>query len=117
MGHYLEFWQVTTDALDFALQSLGIENRELRQTLLELYWKLDCYPEVPEVLADLKAAGMRTAILSNGSPAMLEAAAANSGIAANLDAIISVDEIGIYKPKPEVYALVNKHLVTAIADD
>ena len=48
MGHYLEFWQVTTDALDFALQSLGIDNRELRQTLLDLYWKLDCYPEVPD---------------------------------------------------------------------
>jgi 2-haloacid dehalogenase len=109
-GHYVDFWQVTTDGLDFALASLGVDDGELRQRLLDLYFELDCYPEVPEVLARLKAAGMKTAILSNGSPAMLEAAAKNAGITDHLDAILSVDEIGVYKPRPEVYRLVNTHL-------
>lgn len=109
-GHYVDFWQITTDGLDFALASLGIDDASLRRRLLELYFALDCYPEVPEVLTRLKAAGLKTAVLSNGSPAMLEAAVANAGIGGSLDAVISADELGVYKPRPEVYALVGKHL-------
>ena len=109
-GHYVDFWQITTDGLDFALASLDIEDAGLRRRLLDLYFALDCYSEVPEVLARLKAAGMKTAVLSNGSPAMLEAAVSNAGIGGSLDAVISVDELGLYKPRPEVYALVGKHL-------
>jgi 2-haloacid dehalogenase len=109
-GHYVDFWQVTTDALDFSLASLTVDDAALRRQLLDLYFALDCYPEVPEVLARVKAAGLKTAVLSNGSPAMLASAVGNAGVEASLDAVISVDEIGIYKPKPEVYALVAKHL-------
>ncbi len=109
-GHYVDFWQVTADGLDFALESLGVDGGALRPRLLDLCVELDCYAEVPNVLATLKAAGMKTAILSNGSPEMLRAAADNAGISGHLDAILSVDEIGIYKPRPEVYRLVNTHL-------
>jgi len=109
-GHYVDFWQITTDGLDFALASLEIEKPDLRRRLLDLYFALDCYPEVPGVLARLKTAGLKTAVLSNGSPAMLESAVKNSGLEASLDAVLSVHEIGVYKPKPEVYRLVNRHL-------
>lgn len=109
-GHYVDFWQITTDGLDFALTSLRIEDRDLRRRLLDLYFALDCYPEVPEVLARLKAAGLKTAVLSNGSPDMLTSAVKNSGLEASLDAVLSVDEIGVYKPRPEVYGLVKRHL-------
>src|SRR5579871_1872467 len=73
-GRYADFWQVTGDALDFALDSLGIANTGLRERLMRLYLELDVFPEVPPVLQQLKGAGLRTAILSNGTPAMLDAA-------------------------------------------
>ena len=110
MGVYVDFWQITQDGLDFAMASLGIEDAGLRGRLLELYMRLDCYAEVPEVLSRLKAAGMKTAILSNGSPDMLAAAAEGSDIAELLDAVISVDELRVYKPTPAVYAQVGRHL-------
>ena len=77
--------------------------------------KLDCYPEVPEVLGRLKAAGMKTAgmktaVLSNGSPAMLAAAVEGSNLTDLLDAVISVDDLRIYKPTPAVYAQVGQRL-------
>lgn len=72
--HHADFWQVTGDALDFALETLGLEQQGLRDRLMTLYLTLDTFPEVPAVLQRLKEAGLRTAILSNGSPAMLEAA-------------------------------------------
>jgi 2-haloacid dehalogenase len=105
MGRYVDFWQVTGDALDFAMASHGIADPDLRQRLMDLYLKLDAYPEVPEVLRRLKRAGLRTAVLSNGSPWMLQAAVDNAGIAGNLDAVLSVDALGFYKPRPEVYRL------------
>lgn len=105
MGKYVDFCRITADALDFAMASLKVEDDALRRQLLDLYMKLDCYPEVPETLRRLKAAGMKTAVLSNGSPEMLRAAADNAGITGDLDAIISVDALQIYKPKPEVYEL------------
>src|SRR5215472_14919636 len=71
---HADFWQVTGDALDFALETLAIEKPGLRSRLMELYLTLDAFPDVPDVLARLKSAGLQTAILSNGSPAMLEAA-------------------------------------------
>ena len=112
-GHYVDFWHVTTHALDFALASLAIDDADLRQRLLDSYLELDCYSEVPDVLARLKEAGMKTAILSNGSPKMLQAAVDGSALGPYVDAILSVDEIGVYKPRPEVYRLVNDHLDVA----
>jgi 2-haloacid dehalogenase len=105
MGQYVDFWQVTGDALDFALAMLKIDNPGLRQRLMDLYLKLDCYPEVPGVLKTLKAAGMKTAILSNGAPKMLDAAVANAGIGDDLDAVLSVDELKVFKPRMAVYQL------------
>jgi 2-haloacid dehalogenase len=110
MGRYVDFWRITTDALDYALDAAGTNEPALRADLLEAYLHLECYPEVPAVLRTLKAAGMGTAVLSNGSPMMLEAAAGSAGIADLLDAVLSVDVLGIYKPAPEVYQLVLEEL-------
>jgi len=103
--HHADFWQVTGDALDFAMESLGISDRPLRERLMNLYLELDAYPEVADTLTQLKASGFRLAILSNGSPAMLAAAVNNAGIAALLDAVLSVEEVGVFKTHPSVYQL------------
>jgi len=105
MGEYVDFLQVTADALDFAMDSLGLAEPALQQRLLDLYLQLDAYPEVPTVLRRLKAAGMKTAVLSNGAPNMLDAAVANAGIADLLDAVLSVDKLRVFKPAPAVYQL------------
>ncbi|NIM29396.1 MAG: haloacid dehalogenase type II [Gammaproteobacteria bacterium] len=105
MDRYVPFWQVTGDALDYAFDAHGVSDPSLREDLLNAYMQLDCYPEVPEVLASLKDAGMRTAILSNGSPEMLDAAVKSSKLDTLLDAVLSVDELGIFKPHPSVYQL------------
>ena len=105
MGTHADFWQVTGEALDFALAATGIDNPDLRTRLMALYRELDTFTEVTDTLTRLKAAGMKTAILSNGSPDMLNAAAAASGIDALLDAVLSVEDVGIYKPDPRVYQL------------
>jgi len=102
---HADFWQVTGDALDFALETLKLDQPGLRDTLMQLYLTLDAFPEVPSVLERLKRAGMRTAILSNGSPRMLEAAVKNAGLAELLDAVLSVEEVGTFKTSPEVYQL------------
>jgi len=104
-GKYADFWQVTGDALDFALESLGLTDPGLRDKLMNSYLTLDVFPEVPDVLGRLKSMGIKTAILSNGSPKMLEAGVSNARIGHFLDAVLSVDEIGVYKPHPKVYRL------------
>jgi 2-haloacid dehalogenase len=104
-GRHADFWQVTGDALDFALETLGIGNAALRDRLMNLYLTLDAFPEVPACLRQLRAAGLKTAILSNGSPRMLQAAVAGAGLADLLDAVLSVEEVGVYKPHPKVYQL------------
>jgi 2-haloacid dehalogenase len=104
-GRHADFWQVTGDALDFALETLGLTKPELRDRLMSLYLTLDLFPEVLGVLDQLKAAGMRTAILSNGSPAMLDAAVKAAKLETLLDAVLSVEEVGVYKPHPRVYQL------------
>lgn len=112
-GHHADFWRVTGDALDFAMGSLGMRDDALRERLMNLYLSIAAYPEVPSMLAALKARGFKLAILSNGSPAMLDAAARNSGIAAYFDAMLSVEEVGVFKPHPNVYALAPWHLGVA----
>jgi 2-haloacid dehalogenase len=104
-GRHADFWQVTGDALDFALETLAIEKSGLRDRLMNLYLTLEPFPEVPEVLRQLKTAGLRTAILSNGSPMMLDAAVRESGLSTLLDAVLSVESVGVYKPHPKVYQL------------
>ena len=104
-GRHADFWQVTGDALDFALESLGLADPGLRERLMQLYLTLDAYPDVPEVLRQLRDAGLATAILSNGSPAMLAAAIAHAGLGDLLDHVLSVEEAGVYKPHSRVYQL------------
>lgn len=105
-GAHCDFWQITQDGLDWALERARIDDPALRAALLDLYWHLAAYPEVPEMLARLKAAGIARAILSNGSPAMLEGAVASAGIADLLDAVLSVEAVGVFKPDARVYDLV-----------
>lgn len=104
-GKHAEFWQVTGDALDFAMETLGLADPALRERLMSLYLKLDAFSEVPDMLRRLKSAGLKTAILSNGSPNMLKAAVENARIGDLLDAVLSVEEVGVYKPHPKVYQL------------
>jgi 2-haloacid dehalogenase len=102
---HADFWQVTGDALDFSLESLGLADPVLRERLMQLYLTLDAYPDVPEVLRQLRGAGLATAILSNGSPAMLAAAIAHAGLGDLLEHVLSVEEAGVYKPHSRVYQL------------
>jgi 2-haloacid dehalogenase len=105
-GDYCDFWQLTRDGLDWALDRAGMPDAELREALLGLYWQLAAYPEVPEMLARLKAGGLACGILSNGSPKMLEGAVDSAGIGAHLDAVLSVEAVGNFKPDARVYDLV-----------
>jgi 2-haloacid dehalogenase len=114
-GRHADFWQVTGDALDFALETLAIEKPGLRDRLMNLYLKLEPFPEIPEVLPRLKAAGLRTAILSNGSPTMLDAVVQESGLSRHIDAVLSVEAVGVYKPHPKVYQLAVDRLGIAAA--
>jgi 2-haloacid dehalogenase len=105
-GRYVDFWTLTERALDYAFARVPSVDRTLRPRLLEAYLKLDAFPDARAALTGLKARGVRLAILSNGAPRMLTAAVEAAGIAALLDAVLSVDAVRLYKPRPEVYALV-----------
>jgi len=105
MGQHADFWQVTQDALDFAFEMHAVNDPQLRKDLIEAYLKLDCYPEVPGALAELKARGFEIAILSNGTPTMLEAAVKNSGLEELIPKIFSIEQVGIFKPDPRVYQI------------
>jgi len=104
-GRHADFWQVTGDALDFALETLNIEKPGLRDRLMTLYLTLETFPEVAATLQRLKRAGLQTAILSNGSPKMLDAAVNGNGLQDLLDRVLSVEAVGVYKPHPKVYQL------------
>lgn len=105
-GRHADFWQVTGEALDFTLETFGLEQPALRERLMALCLALEPFPEVPGVLATLRRAGLKTAILSNGTPAMLDAAAVrHAGLAPMFDAVLSVEEVGVFKPHPRVYQL------------
>jgi len=109
MGAHIGFWQVTQDGLDWALESEGLQaDTALRERLLQLYWELAAFPEVPQMLAALKAAGKQTAILSNGAPDMLDSAVRSAGLGDRLDDVLSVESVGIFKPARVVYDLVGQ---------
>ena len=105
-GHYVDFWTLTERALDHAFARFPSVDRRLRASLLDAYFQLDAFPDARVALRALRAKGVRTAILSNGSPKMLDGAVAAARIGAELDAVLSVDSMRIYKPRREVYALV-----------
>ncbi|RJX34149.1 MAG: haloacid dehalogenase type II [Oxalobacter sp.] len=105
IGKHADFWQVTEDALDFAMSSFAINDVSLRNRLMNLYLGISAYPEVTDTLIRLKTKGIKLAILSNGTPQMLASAVNNSRLAQLFDAILSVEEVGIFKPHPSVYQL------------
>ncbi len=105
MGTHADFWHVTQDALDFALDTHELKVPELRKHLMDAYLCLSCYAEVPTVLSTLKDRGYRNAILSNGTPQMLDAAVANSQLTSVIEEKYSVEKVGIFKPDPRVYQL------------
>ena len=114
---HTDFWEVTQNGLDWALEASGLQgDPELRERLLSLYWELSAYPEVPDMLANLKAAGMNTAILSNGSPDMLTGAVDSAGVQEFLDDVLSVEDVQIFKPAAVVYDLVGKRFNCAKDD-
>src|SRR5271165_6849798 len=102
-SRYADFWQVTGEALDFALESLDLAQPALRERLMELYLGLELFAEVPSVLGSLRERGFRTAILSNGSPKMLEALVKRSRLEHLFDAILSADPVRAFKTHPKVY--------------
>lgn len=108
-GHHADFAQVTADGLDWALEAQSLADPALRTRLLALYDELPAYAEVPALLSTLKAKGKRLAILSNGTPAMLASATRSAGIGDRLDALLSVESVGVYKPNARVYGLVGQH--------
>ena len=108
MNEYINFWNITEDALEYAMDTLDIKNDKLKNKLLDLYLKLEAYPEVKKVLTQLKKEGYKTGILSNGSEAMLASAVKNAQIQNLLDKVLSVEKCKIYKPSDKVYDLVEK---------
>ncbi|MGB0507592.1 MAG: haloacid dehalogenase type II [Pikeienuella sp.] len=112
---HCDFWDVTQNGLDFALEAAGLgDDAELRERLLALYWELQAYSEVPAMLTALKDAGLNTGILSNGSPDMLKGAVDSAGIGSVLDAVLSVESVGVFKPHKSVYDLVTQHYGCAV---
>ncbi|MBL8702552.1 MAG: haloacid dehalogenase type II [Alphaproteobacteria bacterium] len=111
-GHYVDFWHVTGESLDYAMRSFRLDNPGLRAALMEQYLNLDAYADVPEALARLRGAGKRTALLSNGSPSMLIAATNGARLSGLLDPPISVDAVQVFKPHPRVYQLAVDRLAT-----
>jgi 2-haloacid dehalogenase len=103
MGVHADFWHVTGDALDYCLEVLEIKEGDLRDELMALYLKLDAYPDVADALQAVRAKGKRVAILSNGSPSMLDSAVRSAGLEKLVDLTLSVEDVGIYKPSRRVY--------------
>jgi 2-haloacid dehalogenase len=115
-GQYLDFWTLTQRALDFTFTRLPSVDRTLRGNLLDAYMTLDAFPDARAILRELKLRGRTTAILSNGSPEMLAAAVTAAQLHEDLDAVLSVASVRMYKPRPEVYRLVTTRFGVAPAD-
>ena len=111
MGRHRDFWRLTEDGLVYAARSLGLDlTPDKRKRLLDAYLTLAAFPDVKPGLQALRDRGLRLAILSNGEPRMLEAAARSAGIVDLLDAMLSVEEVKIFKPSPRVYQLAPERL-------
>ena len=110
IGRYDDFWELTSRALDATLEECSLASeKKVRDRLLSLYREISAYEEVPGLLADLKVAGHKLAVLSNASPTMLETATKAAGIYQYFDTLLSVDNLKCYKPTPAVYGLVTEH--------
>ncbi|MBV9955069.1 MAG: haloacid dehalogenase type II [Pseudolabrys sp.] len=105
-GRYEEFWTLTERALDYALERVPVVDKTLKPKLMNAYYSLDAFPDARTTLKALKARGARTGILSNGSPAMLKGAVDAAKLGGELDEVLSVDAVKMFKPRMEVYRLV-----------
>lgn len=115
-GRYEPFWALTEQALDHAFARFPQVDRAVRPGLLEAYRSLDAYADAAPALDALRARGLRTAILSNGDPAMLEAAVASAGLDEHLDAVLSVDAAKVFKTHPRAYGIALAALSVAAED-
>ena len=113
MGRHADFWQVTEDALDYALDAFGLSDPAVRVGLLEAYLHSTPYPDAAPALTALRQRGLPTAVLSNGTPSMLESAATHSGLHGLLDVVLSAETAGVFKPHPRVYRLATDHFAVA----
>jgi len=109
-GRYELFWTLTEQALDYAFARFPDVDRSIRPLLLDAYRTLDAYPEVQQALQALRTRGLRTGILSNGDPDMLKAAVDSANLAGDLDVVLSVDAVQIFKTSPQTYDLVLRAL-------
>ena len=116
MRRHVDFWQVTSEALDFALEDTGLADEVDRDALLRLYLTLDAYGDAAPALDRLRAAGLKTAILSNGEPNMLAEATGSAGLDSRLDAVLSIEDAGVYKPDPATYQIAVERLDIAAGD-
>jgi len=112
-SHHRDFWQVTQDALRFVAARHRITDPAVLEHLLDAYRHLPAYGDAAPMLQALRARGMQTAILSNGETGMLDAAVGAAHLAPLLDAVLSVDTIGVFKPDPRVYTLMTQRLKLA----
>jgi 2-haloacid dehalogenase len=115
-GRYADFWTLTERALDYSLTRFPSVDKALRPQLLEAYFRLDAFPDARAALRALKAKGHKTGILSNGSPNMLKGAVEAANVGGDLDGVLSVDTLKMFKPRPEVYALVTDRFKCKPAD-
>jgi 2-haloacid dehalogenase len=105
MKSHVDFWQLTSDALRVSLREFSLDHKSLHDDLMQAYLRLNAFPEVTRVLKLLKQAGLQTAILTNGSPMMIESAVNHAGISEYIDQQLSVESVGVYKPDARVYRL------------
>lgn len=110
MGVHVDFWEITKDALSYALEYFEIDHLECFDELCASYLEIPCYAEVPQLLKNLKDQGHKVAILSNGSPFMIQSAVNANNLQDLFDEILSVEDVGIFKPDRKVYGLVEKKL-------
>ena len=109
-AHHADFWQVTQDSLHYVAARHRITDPAVLAALLAAYRRLPAYADAAPMLTALRTAGLRTAILSNGEPGMLAEAVETAGLAPLLDAVLSVEDAGVFKPDPRVYGVASKAL-------
>jgi 2-haloacid dehalogenase len=115
-AHHRDFWTLTQEALGFVAARYNVTDKALLADLLQAYRRLDAYPEAASVLTALRDRGVARAILSNGEPGMLADAVRSAGIAELLDHVLSVEDVGVFKPDPRVYRLVTERFGLAAGD-
>jgi 2-haloacid dehalogenase len=110
MRRHVDFWDLTGAALDYALAFHGVHEERVKRILRESYLSLDAHPEVPGALQKLRATGLKTTVLSNGSPFMLDRAIHSAGLGNLIDKCLSIEEVRMYKPDPSAYQIASAYL-------